>query len=131
VRDLITAGMRRYRIRKEAHVQWHTMTKIEARMQAGIPVPEAHDPPAIPRWRTHDVRRTFRTRLSECGVDRHIAEMLVGHIGHRNVVERVYDRHEYWAEKRTALVKWQDKLRSIIEGTAEKIVAPKFGRRSA
>jgi integrase len=131
VRDLLAANMPTYRIRGTAHVNWKTIQAIKARMKAGVPVTAVPENPKLARWTVHDIRRTFRTRLSECGVDRHIAEKLLGHIGHQNAIERVYDRHDYWSEKRIALNKWQDKLRAIIDGTAEKIVTRQFGRKSA
>jgi len=80
-------------------------------------------------WRLHDIRRTFRTRLAALGVSMDVAEALVGHVGHRSQIERVYNKYEYWAEKRTALAMWEDNLRAIINGTAEKIARPRFGER--
>jgi integrase len=131
VRDLLAANMPVYRIRGTAHVNWKTIQTIKARIDAGLPVAQMPENTKLPHWTIHDIRRTFRTRMSECGVDRHIAEMLLNHIGHRNVIERTYDRHDYWSEKRIALNKWQDKLRAIVDGTAEEIATPQFGRRSA
>jgi integrase len=79
-------------------------------------------------WTPHDIRRTFRTRLSEIGVQNDVAEALLGHaIG--NKIKRTYDRYHHWPEKRAALARWEDKLRAIIAGTAEKVVAPRFGQR--
>lgn len=134
VRDLLTAGIARKRAGQMAHVHWSTVEKIKERMAAGIPIPETPKAPAasvkLPRWTIHDIRRTFRTKLSECGVSREIAERLLNHL-QGNPIERTYDRHEYWVEKREALIKWEAKLRSIVDGTAEKIVTPKFGRRAS
>jgi hypothetical protein len=58
-----------------------------------------------------------------------VAEALLGHVGHRNPIERTYNRHDYWAEKRRALAMWEANLRAIIDGTAEKIAHPQFGQR--
>jgi integrase len=80
-------------------------------------------------WRVHDIRRTFRTRMAALKVSNDVAEALLGHIGHRSKSERTYNRHEYWAEKRTALAMWEANLRAIIDGTAEKIAHPNFGQR--
>jgi integrase len=80
-----------------------------------------------PHWRVHDIRRTFRTRLAALKVTSDIAERLVGHISHRT--SRTYNRYEYWADKRTALTKWEDHLRAVIDGTAEKFASPHFGQR--
>jgi integrase len=80
-------------------------------------------------WRLHDIRRTFRTRMAALGVSTDVAEALLGHVGHRSRMERTYNRHHYWAEKRTALAMWEANLRAIIDGTAEKIARPRFGER--
>jgi integrase len=80
-------------------------------------------------WTIHDIRRTFRTRMAALGVPTDVAEALVGHVGHRSQIERTYNRHDYWSEKRQALAKWEDHLRAIIDGTAEKIARPNFGQR--
>jgi integrase len=80
-------------------------------------------------WRVHDIRRTFRTRLAELGVSMDVAEALLGHVGHRKQIERTYNRHDYWAEKKRALAMWEANLRAIIDGTAEKITRPRFGER--
>jgi integrase len=80
-------------------------------------------------WTIHDIRRTFRTRMAALGVGMDVAEALLGHVGHRNQIERTYNKHDYWAEKRTALTMWETNLRAIIAGTAEKIAHPKFGER--
>jgi integrase len=82
-----------------------------------------------PDWQPHDIRRTFRTRLAALGVTMDVAEALVGHITHRTEVDRIYNRHKYWAEKRQALAMWEANLRAIIDGTAEKIAHPRFGER--
>jgi integrase len=80
-------------------------------------------------WVPHDIRRTFRTKLAALGVTMDVGERLVGHVGHRTEMDRVYNLHEYWAEKRQAIAKWESHLRAIIDGTAEKIPTPRFGER--
>ena len=65
----------------------------------------------------HDIRRTVRTGLSDCGVGRDIAERVIGHVvGSR--VERTYDRHAYFSEKAEALEKWANRVRGILAGEA-------------
>jgi integrase len=80
-------------------------------------------------WHIHDIRRTVRTRLAALGVSRDVAEALIGHVGFRGEMERTYNVHEYWAEKRKALAMWETELRDIIAGTAKKIERPNFGQR--
>jgi integrase len=80
-------------------------------------------------WTLHDIRRTFRTRLAGLGVTTDVAEALVGHVGHRAQIERVYNQHKYWPEKRLALTVWEANLRAIIDGTVPKIAHPRFGKK--
>jgi integrase len=87
---------------------------------------QAHGTPPK-NWTLHDIRRTFRTRMAALGVSTNVAEALVGHVGHRTQMDRVYNRYEYWAEKRQALAMWEANLRAIIDGTAEKFARPRFG----
>ena len=78
----------------------------------------------------HDIRRTFRTGLSECGISTNIAEAIVGH-RHVSKLVGTYDKYEYWPEKRIAVAKWQARFRAILDGTAPKIEGPRFGLRLA
>jgi hypothetical protein len=67
--------------------------------------------------------------MSGLGVTRDVAEALVGHVSHRTQMDRVYDKYEHWPEKRQALAMWEANLRAIIDGTAEKIAHPRFGKK--
>jgi integrase len=51
-------------------------------------------------WRTHDLRRTARSLMSRAGVPSDHAEHALGHIPPG--IRRVYDRHQYFDEKRRA-----------------------------
>jgi len=67
-------------------------------------------------FRAHDLRRTAASFMGEAGVDRfHIAHVL----NHRSVthstVTAIYDRYRYDKEKRAALEKWAQVLRSIVD----------------
>jgi integrase len=78
-------------------------------------------------WTIHDIRRTVRSNLSALKVPKDIAERLLGH--RREKIVDTYDKYEQWPEKRQALAMWEARLRAIIDGTAEKIARPNFGRR--
>jgi hypothetical protein len=65
--------------------------------------------------------------MAALGVTPDVAEALVGHVGHRTQMDRVYNKYKYWPEKRQALAKYEAHLRAIIDGTAEKIAHPRFG----
>jgi len=66
----------------------------------------------IPAWRFHDLRRTCRSLLAETGVDRHIAERVLGHV--LSGIEGIYDRHSYRDEKGDALRRLANHIESII-----------------
>lgn len=72
----------------------------------------------------HDLRRTFRTRLAELGVDEIVAERVMSH--KLQGMLGVYNRHSYDKEKREALEKWEKRLRLIVgldQPAAAKIVS--------
>jgi integrase len=67
----------------------------------------------IKPWTPHDLRRTGRTALSALGVEDKIAERVINHKPAR--IKRVYDRYEYFKEKKDALTRWEQHLSNIIE----------------
>lgn len=62
-------------------------------------------------WTIHDLRRTVRSKLAELGVPREVARKVLNHEDGK--VDRIYNRHEYLAEKREALERWEKKLLSL------------------
>jgi len=62
-------------------------------------------------WTIHDIRRTVRSKLAELGVPREVARKVLNHEDGK--VDRIYNRHEYLAEKREALEKWERMLISL------------------
>ena len=61
-------------------------------------------------FRGHDLRRTAATHMAAAGVPRgHIAHVL-NHVEGGARATRVYDRHSYDREKRTALEAWARSL---------------------
>jgi len=64
------------------------------------------------KFTPHDLRRTFRTRLAEIGIDDVVAERLSGH--KLQGMLAVYNRHDYATEKREALNKWARRLKQIV-----------------
>lgn len=63
-------------------------------------------------WTIHDIRRTVRSKLAELRVPREVARKVLNHEDGK--VDRIYNRHEYLAEKREALEKWERMLLSLI-----------------
>lgn len=62
----------------------------------------------------HDFRRTARTHLAALGVDPHIAERCLNH--KIEGVEGIYNRHDYFPERREALAKWAGFLEGCEAG---------------
>jgi integrase len=60
----------------------------------------------------HDLRRTFRSGLSQLGVDADIAELMLNH-ARADLVER-YDREPRWAERVSAAQGWADRVAGLV-----------------
>ena len=65
-------------------------------------------------WTIHDLRRTARSLMSRAGVNADIAERCLGHV--IGGVRGIYDRHEYFEEKKRAF--------ELLAGQIERIVNP-------
>lgn len=66
----------------------------------------------IEDFRPHDLRRTCASHLAAVGVDRFIIERILNHADRS--IGGVYDRYGYDKQKKSALERWERKLRSII-----------------
>ena len=85
----------------------------------------------IEHFTVHDMRRTARTHLAKLGVDRFVAERSLNHkLGN---VEGIYDRHDYFAERATALGAWAELLADVESGKvlASPPAAPRTATRKA
>jgi integrase len=86
-----------------------------------------HKPPldaraGVASWVIHDLRRGCATILAEeLAVQPHIVELVLGH-EFRTGVQAVYNRAPYAREIRDAYLCWHDYLRTLIEGSARKII---------
>ena len=63
-------------------------------------------------FRVHDLRRTCRSLLAELGVETHVAERCLNH--KLRGVEGIYNRHDYFSERRTALDVLAKHLKSVL-----------------
>ena len=75
----------------------------------------------------HDLRRTMRTHLSSLGIRSEVAERCLNH--KLPGIQGVYNRHDYFAERRAALETWTALLLEIERG--ERKVAPLRLRRTS
>jgi integrase len=76
----------------------------------------------------HDFRRTARTHLEALGVQPHVAERCLNH--KVKGIEGVYNRHDYFDERKAGLQAWSDLLSELEEGGSQKVVAIKSRKAS-
>jgi len=88
-------------------------SQAKARLDAAI----AAQGTAIPPFVVHDFRRAVRSGLGRLGVPAVVAELCLGH--RQRGIARVYDRHDYFAEKRDALARWERHLLGVVAPPAE------------
>jgi integrase len=65
----------------------------------------------------HDFRRTAKTHLMALGITPHVGERCLNH--KIKGVEGIYDRHDYFEERKIALQKWADLLDQLERGGAD------------
>jgi integrase len=63
-------------------------------------------------FRLHDLRRTAASLMTGIGISRLIVSKVLNHV--ERGITAVYDRHSYDAEKRAALLKWEQHLTAIL-----------------
>lgn len=68
----------------------------------------------IEHFTVHDMRRTARTQLGALGVDPFVAERALNH--KLPGTQGIYDRHDYFPERRQALKQWADMLGALSRG---------------
>jgi integrase len=76
----------------------------------------------IPNFTIHDFRRTARTHLAALGVDPFVAERCLNH--KIKGVEGIYNRHDYFDERKKALDEWAQLLKSLETGKQDYNVVP-------
>lgn len=74
----------------------------------------------LPPFTVHDFRRTARTHLAALGVAPHVAERCLNH--KLKGVEGIYNRHDYFEERKDALETWARLLVNLEEGDTGKVV---------
>lgn len=79
----------------------------------------------LPRFTVHDLRRTARTHIQALGVPPHVAERCLNH--KIKGVAGIYDRYDYFEERRGALNRWARLIKEIKSGEASKVVPIRRG----
>lgn len=69
---------------------------------------------AVPHWTLHDLRRTLATGLQRLGVRLEVTEAVLNHLsGSRSGIVGVYQRHNYFHEKKSALSAWEREMKRL------------------
>lgn len=77
----------------------------------------------IAEWRLHDLRRTCASGMAALGFPVHVVEAILNHkSGKISGVAAVYNRHDYAAEKRSALFAWASQVEQLVKEAAENVV---------
>ncbi|WP_116474809.1 tyrosine-type recombinase/integrase [Zobellella maritima] len=77
----------------------------------------------------HDLRRTARTQLAALGVDPVVAERCLNH--KIRGVEGIYNRHQYFEERKGALLRWAGLLDALDKGEHYNVTPIGQGKRQA
>lgn len=76
-------------------------------------------------WTFHDLRRTFSTGGARLGIAMHIVERVLNHVPVAlKGVARVYQHHEFMAERKSALETWGRHVEFVTKETAVDNVVP-------
>jgi integrase len=74
----------------------------------------------IPHFTPHDLRRTAASMMTAIGIPRLHVEKVLNHT--LADIAEVYDRHDYFDEKKTALTRWADHLQAVLANKKPKVV---------
>lgn len=97
---------RQYQDRRLPYIHENTLNVALSKVKANMP--------GVEPFTIHDFRRTARTHLAALGVDSHIAERCLNH--KIKGVEGIYNRHDYFEERKVALQKLANFLESCQTG---------------
>jgi integrase len=83
-------------------------------------VRENEDHFGIPHFTPHDLRRTAASMMTGIGIPRlHVEKVLNQTLSD---IAEVYDRHDYFEEKKIALNRWADHLKTVLANRTPKVV---------
>lgn len=103
------------RVSKSQHMGKDTLNRAIAKL-FGIEPGRKKQPPNvmgdIEYFTVHDLRRTSRSLLASLSVPPHVAERCLNH--KLKGVEGIYDRYDYFDERKEALEKIADKIQNIV-----------------
>lgn len=111
---------RKMQSRMIPHIQESTLPVALSKVRHALPAD-------MPNFTIHDFRRTARTHLAALGVDPFVAERCLNH--RIKGVEGIYNRHDYFDERRAALTQWCALLVSLEKGEDYNVIP--MGTRKA
>jgi integrase len=103
----------------------HPKAKLDAKIAE---IRKREKRPPMPRWTFHDLRRTARTIMAATGVQRDVAERVLGHV--IPGVEGVYNRWQYHAEKADALTRLANHVDHIVHPQPNVVPLQKRAKRT-
>ena len=78
----------------------------------------------VPHWQIRDLRRTATTLLAQVGVDHHVCDKILNHVGGKiSGTAAIYNRHQYLPERQLALEALGRKIAQLI-GRTDNVVVP-------
>jgi integrase len=79
-------------------------------------------------WRLHDLRRTCVSGMARLCIAPHVADKILNHqTGTISGVAAVYQRHQFFDERREALIRWGAHVFALIENSQPFCSIPPLG----
>lgn len=70
-------------------------------------------------WQLRDIRRTFRSTMARLRIPREVCEVLINHAP--PVLDEIYDRYDRLEEKREALERYENWLRTLLAADSSSV----------
>ncbi|HEY8696194.1 MAG TPA: integrase arm-type DNA-binding domain-containing protein [Rhizomicrobium sp.] len=97
----------------KTHISGYSKAKARLDRDALAALRKADPKAVLPPFRVHDLRVTCRTRLTHLGIGEDISEAVLGHA--QGFLGKVYNKHDYIAQKRDALTKYAEWLLEVVK----------------
>jgi integrase len=81
-------------------------------------------------WVVHDIRRSVATGMGDIGIAPHVIEQILNHRSgpaRGGALALLYNKSRYDREVRPALARWEDHIRTLVDGGERKVIPlPQF-----
>jgi integrase len=92
-------------------------SRAKDRLDAAILAAMPNDAKVPEPWVFHDLRRTMASGMAPLGIQMHVVEKILNHSnGTFAGVAGVYQRYDFYNEKRIALAAWSTHVESVLSG---------------